>query len=426
MLVCFSHLRWDFVWQRPQHLLSRFAQSMEVVVVEEPISGAGGASLRVRHVGSNLVVLTPILPEDEGFPGGFGPQTNPLIRALLSAWIAERRDGQPVRPLHLAEAGTTLLPGTIAAGPEAWQLAIGEPGPIFWYYTPMALGAAPAGVAPALVVYDAMDELAMFRFAPKTLVEQEARLMAEADLVFAGGPSLYRARRDRHPAVHCFPSGVDAAHFSPIGASGNGHPALAGSRRPIAGFYGVIDERIDLDLVAGIAQLRPDWTIALVGPTAKISSQDLPQEPNIRFFGMRPYEELPAFLASFDVALLPFARNPATRFISPTKTLEYLAGGKPVVGTPIADVLDLYGDVVAFAETAPQFVSRIETLLAEPPAQQRVRQERSAVLLAYHSWDRIAQEMLTLMDTAVAAAAPPPVALGPTAPLDELYATGAA
>ena len=425
MLVCFSHLRWDFVWQRPQHLLSRFARQMEVVVVEEPAFAPGPASLRIASAGHNLTVVTPVLPEDAGLPGGYGPATNPLVRALLTEWFAGIASPTAVKAARGA-TGRGTANGRGIATMESPPLGLGVPGPIFWYYTPMALGAEPSGVRPSLVVYDAMDELAKFRFAPTALVEREARLMREADLVFTGGPSLYRARQDRHPSVHCFPSGVEAPHFAQATRPGFRHRELVGLDRPVVGFYGVIDERVDFDLIAGIAVARPEWTVALVGPTAKVAPDDLPQAPNIRYFGKRSYEELPAFLAGFDVAILPFARNEATQFISPTKTLEYMAGGKPIVSTPIADVIDLYGEVVAFAETPERFVSAIEGLLEEPAEVRRLRQNRAQVILARHAWDTIAGEMLALIDAALARAYPTLLPVVATATGERAYATGAA
>ncbi|HYO30543.1 MAG TPA: glycosyltransferase [Thermomicrobiales bacterium] len=425
MLVCFSHLRWDFVWQRPQHLLSRFARQMEIVVVEEPVFAPGPASLRIAQASHHLTVVTPVLPDDAGLPGGYGPATNPLVRALLTEWFERSTRPTAVKTTRAASGRATASGGGIATL-EPPALSLGVPGPIFWYYTPMALGAEPAGVRPSLVVYDAMDELAKFRFAPPALVEREARLMREADLVFTGGPSLYRARQGRHPSVHCFPSGVEAAHFAQATRPEFRHPELAGLDHPVVGFYGVIDERVDFDLISSIAAARPEWTIALVGPTAKVAPDDLPQAPKIRYFGKRSYDELPAFLAGFDVAILPFARNEATQFISPTKTLEYMAGGKPIVSTPIADVIDLYGEVVAFAETPDRFVSAIEDLLEEPAGARRLRQERAQTVLARHAWDTIAREMLALMDAALARAYPTLLPVVASAAGERAYATGAA
>lgn len=360
MLVCFSHLRWDFVWQRPQHLLTRFARTMPVYYVEEPESGHARPGLRVAEQ-DGVTVVTPLLPDGGN---GFGPATNDQIRALLAP---------------LAAPGSAIL----------------------WYLTPMAYGAEPRGLDPALVVFDAMDELANFNGAPRGLREREQALMACADLVFTGGPSLYEARKDRHPAVHCFPSGVETEHFA---QAANGIPRprdLASHPRPVLGYYGVIDERLDLGLIDSIAAARPDWTLALIGPVAKISRADLPQRRNIIYYGAQAYASLPSYLACFDVALLPFARNDATRFISPTKTLEYLAAGKPVVSTPIADVIDLYGDVVRFGATPEGFAAAIDALLHEDARARRQRETASRAIAAGHDWDSIASRMAGLMQEAI-------------------------
>ena len=394
-LVCFSHLRWGFVWQRPQHLLSRFARRIPVFVVEEPelVLGDGETALRVTQDGG-ITVITPLLPESPEPRWGFNPTTNPTISALLT-------------PLF-AELGLT---GFAASGVVAW------------YYTPMALGAEPAGFTPSLTIFDAMDELANFRGASRVLREREAALMADADLVFAGGPSLYEARKDRHPRVFCFPSGVEPAHFAQA-ANGVAHPAdLAALPGPILGFYGVIDERVDLALLAAVADARPDWTIAMIGPVVKIAEADLPQRPNIAYFGKRDYRELPGYLAGFDVALLPFARNEATRFISPTKTLEYMAGEKPIVSTPIRDVVDLYGAVVEFGETPAEIVAAVARALAETPASRARRVATGRAILAQHTWDAIAAAM---WDEIAAALAVPATRTGPAvAPVGLLAAAPA-
>jgi UDP-galactopyranose mutase len=360
MLVAFSHLRWGFVWQRPQHLLTRFAREMPVVVVEEPEYHLQGADVHVRH-DHGVTVVTPLLPlTDEQF--GFGNHVNGQISRLVEPFIRRGAD------------------------------------PILWYYTPMALGAEPSTVRPRLTVYDAMDDLASFRAAPPELRIREARVLSTVDLVFTGGPTLYRQRRDMHPSVHCFPSGVEAAHFASPKALR--HEGLSHQRSPILGYYGVIDERLDLDLLEEIADRRPDWTIALIGPVAKIDESTIPVRDNIVRFGQQAYDDLPAFLACFDVALMPFARNEATRAISPTKTLEYLAGGKPVVSTPITDVIALYGDAVEIAETGEEFVAAAESVLNRTSNADRQWRTRAARLVAAHDWDCIAESMLAVMSRA--------------------------
>jgi glycosyltransferase involved in cell wall biosynthesis len=254
-----------------------------------------------------------------------------------------------------------------------------------------------------------MDDLASFLGAPPELRDNERRLLAQADLVFTGGPTLYRARRDKHPAVHCFPSGVEGAHFAPSLSTFVPPEHLTMRPRPILGYYGVIDERLDLPLLAAIADVRPDWTIVLVGPVAKIDERTIPVRGNIVRFGQQAYRDLPGFLGSFDIALMPFARNDATRAISPTKTLEYLAGEKPVISTPIADVIDLYGDVVEIAATAPEFVAAAESLLNRSSDEQQVWQARAARLVMANDWDAIAADMLNVMAQARAATLLPAV-----------------
>ncbi len=385
-MIVFSHLRWSGVYQRPQHLLSRFARDIPVTVVEEPmflLEEGAAADLQVT-VENGVTVLTPILPIAPGLLSGFSedtlPDTTRLIAPSLLALAQEdaRRD----------RANGTPLTGR---------------GPIVWYYTPMALGALPDGIEPSLVVFDAMDDLASFRRAPQVLRDQEAAIYETADLIFAGGPSLYEARRDRHPSVHCFPSGVEAQHFARASDGLTPPPVLAALPRPVLGFYGVLDERIDFDLIAAVADARSEWSLALVGPLAKIDESDLPRRPNIAYFGQQRYADLPRFLAGFDVALLPFALNEATRSISPTKTLEYLAAEKPVVSTPIADVVSLYGDAVRVAADPAAFVTAVDAVLAESIADRRRRHAAGRAHLLEHDWDAIADGMATLMVETLAA-----------------------
>lgn len=365
-LLCFCHLRWSFVWQRPQHLLTRIGKIHPVYLIEEPQLGQHGEEpnlLESRDTG--VTILTPVLPASAHSGGGFDAKNNREIRTLLSRYFRDELENTDV---------------------------------IAWYYTPMAYGALPHDLNPTVTVFDAMDELSKFRGAPKALRDQERTLMQTADLVFAGGPSLHEARTFLHPRAFCFPSGVEADHFRP---SETECPAdIAGLPGPIVGFYGVLDERIDFDLVGGIADKRPGWTILMIGPQAKISESDLARRPNIHYLGMRSYDDLPRYLAHFDAAILPFALNEATRFISPTKTLEYLAGGKPVVSTAIKDVVDLYGEVIEVASTPEAFVEGIERLWNEPVRERTSRAVEIQRILAQHDWDNIAVNMLKLIHDA--------------------------
>ncbi len=319
VLICFSHLRWDFVFQRPQHLMNRFAATHAVHVWEEPVfvPSLVEPHLETRIARKNLTVVTPHLAEG-------------LSEEVVEAQIKRLLDSYP--PAQVAE--------------------------VAWYYTPMMLPFSQQ-LEPACTVYDCMDELANFRFAPPRLLDLESELFERADLVFTGGYSLYEAKRERHPSVHPFPSSVDIAHFSQARAIPTENTI------PVFGFYGVLDERFDIDLLAAIADARPDWRFVMVGPIVKISPDELPKRKNILYPGPASYEDLPGLLAEWDVALMPFAINDATRFISPTKTPEYLAAGKPVVSTPVRDVIRHYGRLegVRIAATPDEFVSGCEAAL---------------------------------------------------------------
>jgi protoporphyrinogen oxidase/glycosyltransferase involved in cell wall biosynthesis len=358
-IVVFSHLRWDYVFQRPQHLLTRLAQHYPVLFVEEPVHDDGKPFMHKTSPSPNLTVCQAHTPVANG---GFHDDQIPVLQPMLA----------------------DLIP----------------PGerPIVWFYTPMALPLL-QGLDPSLVIYDCMDELASFKNPPKQLLQRETALLNLADLVFAGGPSLYEAKRTRHPSVHCFPSSVDVAHFGQALDRSRSHLAQAAIPHPRLGFYGVIDERFDTGLVAALADAHPEWQVVLAGPVAKIGQHELPQRPNIHYLGQQPYEALPQLLAGWDVCLLPFALNEATKFISPTKVLEYMAAELPIVSTPIADVATPYGDVVAIAEGPQEFVAACEAALALEPAQREALAEAMRDVVARTSWDATAQQMRELMQT---------------------------
>jgi len=374
LLLCFSHLRWSYVWQRPQQLMSRFTAHYRVIFVEEPIQAAGNfaSTLSVQET-DGVTVLTPLLPASQG-GAGYGKQANETIRGLLTEWLSGRDSGRR---------------------------------PVVWYWTPLALGACPESLSNALIVFDAMDELSAFRFASEDLVRQEAALLRRADLVFTGGPSLYRARCARHPRVSCFPSGVDSAHYQQA-VSKRKAPRMNALH---LGYVGVLDERIDFDLIEQIADARPNWKISLVGPTAKIAPEAVPQRPNIVSHGMRPYDELPGLMATFDVGLLPLALNDATRFISPTKTLEYLAAGLPAVSTPVHDVVELYDDCVEIVDGVEEAVTAAERLAAATPADIAARARSARAHLVRRSWDATVAAMTELIErSARSESLAPPVA----------------
>lgn len=379
VLLVFSHLRWNFVYQRPQHLLSRLAGRWRVVFVEEPVHSDGPAWLEVRQIAPLLQVLVPHTPVHAP---GFHDDQLAAVQMLLEARFAAEH-------LHVDVA---------------------------WLYTPMALPLVEA-VSPACVIYDCMDELSAFKDAPRQLRQRESALMKRAAVVLTGGPSLYEARRDLHHHVVCLPSAVDAAHFDPTRLKPDSPEAAEVDRlqgalpAPRLGYFGVIDERLDTALVAALADAHPEWSVVMAGPVVKISEASLPQRANLHWLGMQPYERLPYLLAGWDVALMPFALNESTRFISPTKTLEYMAGGKPVVSTAIADVISLYGHTVSVADGPGTFVQACEALLAQSPATLAEHREAMADTVARFSWDRSADTVHELLSQALRLARPEALAV---------------
>jgi len=324
-IICFSHLRWNFVYQRPQHLMGLFAKRSRVFFIEEPVFDMPFTECLIeKDKETNVYVVTPHVMGTPSYEEAMNAQ-----RTLLEALF-------------------------LKAEMEHY---------IFWYYTPMALPFTDH-LQPLAVVYDCMDELSAFKGAPRELVPLEEQLMDKADVVFTGGHSLYEAKKNRHDNIFPFPSSIDNNHFSQARTLTDNPTDQVNIPEPRLGFYGVIDERFDTELVRKIAALRPDFHYVFIGPIVKIDTDNLPQAPNIHYLGPKMYKELPAYLAQWEIAIMPFAINESTRYISPTKTPEFLSGGKPVISTPIRDVVTPYGDLglVHIAESAEEFITAADEI----------------------------------------------------------------
>ncbi|HEY0432282.1 MAG TPA: glycosyltransferase family 1 protein, partial [Chitinophagaceae bacterium] len=347
VLICLSHLRWNFVYQRPQHLMARFAQLMTVYFVEEPVFGDHRDEYRIERQG-NVFVVVPCLSA-EGDAQTIPVRLNKVLHQLIASEDISRY--------------------------------------ILWYYTPMALRFT-NDLAPSLVVYDCMDELSAFRFAPPELKDLERQMFEKADIVFTGGRSLYDRKKEWHHNIYPLPSSIDRDHFAQARNIPRDPADQADIPRPRFGFYGVIDERFDIDLIAAVAAEKRGWHFILVGPVVKIDPDILPQRSNIHYTGSRGYAELPAYLAGWDIAIIPFVRNESTEFISPTKTPEYLAAGKPVISTSIKDVVDPYevNGLVRIADDPDNFIAAAEAILANGMGANWARDVE--LFLSGTSWDR--------------------------------------
>jgi len=360
-LICFSHLRWGFVFQRPQHLMGRFARHNRVFFFEEPIF-EGDAHVLRRSVcaETGVHIVTPVLP------AGTESSAPIFLRLLLDSLLAVER-----------------IKSFMA-----------------WFYTPMALEFS-SHLTPVATVYDCMDELSMFKGAPPILCERERDLFQQADLVFTGGFNLFEAKRDRHPNIHPMPSSVDVPHFARARTGDFSPQDQKDLPRPRLGYAGVIDERMDMELLRQIAGLCPDWQLVMVGPVVKIDPATLPRFNNIHYLGMKSYQELPLYFSGWDVAMLPFALNDSTRFISPTKTPEYMAAGLPVVSTPIHDVVSPYGalNLVEIASDGPQFIQAARRQLESGKTLEA--RQRAEAFLADVSWDRTWSAMNELAGEAI-------------------------
>ncbi len=342
-LICFSQLRWNFVYQRPQHLLSRFALHMRVFFIEEPVGGPTD-DYKIEQPSANIWVITPQLqnPHDT-------ESYHEIIKKILDYAITNFE-----------------IKNYIA-----------------WYYTPMAYRFT-RHLNPSLTIFDCMDELSNFAFAPKELKDLEAELFSKSDVVFTGGNSLYEAKKDKHHNIYPFPSSIDKNHFMQARKLRN---QTSKAENPTIGFFGVVDERMDLKLLEETARLRPNWNFAVIGPVVKIDEATLPRLDNIQYVGMKSYQELPKFIATWNIAMMPFALNDSTKFISPTKTPEYLAAGLPVISTAIRDVVDPYGvnGLAYIVESPEEFIKAAEHILSSTRYDEWLKDVDG--FLANISWD---------------------------------------
>ena len=381
-IVVFSHLRWGFVWQRPQQFLSRFARKHPVLFIEEPffdVPEGTPARLELHRVMPNVTVACPHCPPSMS--------TDPNLPNRLRDWTREAIEsvngrGEFDQPLH-------------------------------WYYSPMDSTWSLGHFATRGIVYDCMDELSMFTGAPKSLVQNEARLMEHADIVFTGGYELWLSKRKQHPNVHFFGCGVEFEHFSKAQDPATPIPPdIDFVDRPIIGWFGVVDERVDYRLIAEMAQLRRDFSFVMVGPVVKVDPNLLPHAPNLHWLGGRDYQQLPNYCKAFDVCMMSFALNASTQFINPTKALEYLATGKPVISTPVRDVVRQYTEVVEIAGTAEEFVAAAVRALHEP---NRARIDAGVELAKSKSWEGTVAAMQGLIKEAISQRTAP----APVKPLEE-------
>lgn len=348
-MIVFSHLRWDFVYQRPQHLISRISNTYKTLFIEEPLfpgeNEAVGFDLEI--VSKNLNVLKPRVDSIENIPQ-----------------ILDRLNINHVK--------------------------------LVWFYSPSFLKIMDSVSADA-VIYDCMDELSLFKGAPENLRKQDQKLLNTADLVLTGGVSLFESKSKHSDNIYCFPSSVDYEHFSSAQNSIPIPPDIKSITKPIIGYIGVIDERIDMDLLKKSAELLPEYDFVMIGPLAKITENDLAKAENIHYLGMKDYDDLPNYLKSFDIAMMPFALNDSTRFISPTKTLEYMAAGKPIVSTAIKDVTRFYSDCISIVNSAGDFKNAVETIRDSCSTKQEKREKRFEEILQKTSWDHTASEMIKLI-----------------------------
>ena len=356
-IIVFSHFRWDFTYHRSQHLLTRLAENYKIVFIEEPVFHDGDSFFETSASGENVTVLKPHTPVTAT---GFHDEQLPHLIKLMR------------------------------------QLVVLDEEHIAWFFTPMALPLLQE-LQPAAVIYDCVDELSACKDSPRQMLQRENALLKVADLVFSASPSLYRTKRERHSNVHCFPGSVETIHFEQALDRSHTHPAHEDVPGPRLGFYGVIDERIDMPLIEALAEAHPLWQIVMAGPITSIDPVTLPKRHNIHYLGQQRYEALPHLLAGWNVCLLPFALDESTHSASLDRILEYMAAGLPVVSTAIVDVMELYGDVVSVAGTHKEFVRACEQALLTTPEENKGQISRTKELISATSWDTTAEKMHELI-----------------------------
>ena len=357
-LVCFSHLRWDFVFQRPQHLLTKFSSVYRIFYIEEPICNSPDEKFSLIPDGKGIWIVKTYLKGDYNETDCYIRQRK-LLKILFATMNIHRY--------------------------------------MLWFYTPMALPLT-EDMSADLIIYDCMDELANFKFAQAGLPQLEESLISRSDLIFTGGKSLYNKKKDMHPHVHCFANSIDKHHFAKAQKFEKDPADQKEIPYPRLGFFGVLDERLDIELLKNMCEFRPDWHFIMIGPVVKISEEQLPRADNIHYLGSKKYENLPEYLAGWDIALLPFAINESTEYISPTKTPEYLAALKPVISSPVKDVVDPYGNsgLVEIASTAEEFISAAEILLNS--GERTAWKNDVKQCLSKTSWEMTFQNMLKLIN----------------------------
>lgn len=360
-IIVHSHLGWDWVWQRPQQFLSRFSKRHQILFVEGPVPSEEVAepTSELREVTEfpNITIMRSKMPASRWFDG---------------AWVDKER---------------RRLVQELLAGP----LGLRFRDPVQWFYDPMAVTAFAGHMGERAIVFDCMDQLSQFKGAPKELIRRERELLTIADVVFAGGPKIGRDKIKYNANTHSYGCGVDVKHFGTARSKNTEIPAdVANLPGPIFGFFGVVDERMDYDLVARLADAHPHGSVVIIGPMTKVDPATIPQRPNLHWLGGRDYSLLPAYVKAFDVCLMPFAINEATEYINPTKALEYMATGKPIVSTPIEDVVLQFSGVVKISQSSEEFVALCTEAATNPDA---AGIKRGRDLASRNSWESIVEAM---------------------------------
>jgi len=373
-IICFSHLTWDRnLFQRPQQLMLRFSKRFNVLYVSGYSCRQFFIDLFRRkkthsyHVTDNLAVYSPFaLPPIKKYSS----ITIRLNKILLS-FLVKRR----LKKLKFKD-------------------------PILWIYHPRYIDAI-GKFKEELIIYDCMDDftslLSDYEDRERNIKDERA-LLKKADMVFAGGYSIAELKRDSREHIHVFPSAVEIYHFKKARSDNLEMPDdITDIPHPILGYWGAIDERVDHELLKRLAMKHPEWSIVLLGPIVRHKAGDLSylkEIKNIFWLGPKDYSLLPNYAKAFDVCLIPFVLSREGKFLSPTKTLEYLATGKPVVSTPITDVVRFYDGVVGIADGPDEFGMAVRRCMEEDNASMK---QKRICFTENKSWEDTAEKMEKLI-----------------------------
>jgi glycosyltransferase involved in cell wall biosynthesis len=377
-IICFAH-DWGGDPTSKTHIMRLLAKKSRVlwvnsIAMRRPVASKSDARrliTKLRRAFAGCVEVEPNIFV-----------VNPLVLPLPGSALAQRLNG-------------VLLERSLRRTLSKLSFAR----PILWTFLP-TMNRLVGRLGERLLVYHCVDKYSEFSGVPRdAIVAMERDLVKRADLVFTSAARLLEECRPLNPHTHFITHGVDTAHFGRALDPQTPVPDdLAGIRKPVAGFFGLIADWVDLPLIRSLARERPDWSFVLIGKAAT-DLAPLQGLSNVHWLGQKPYTELPGYCRGFDVALIPFVQNELTLRVNPLKLREYLAAGLPVVSTPLPEI-SRYDGLVRLATRREEFIGGIEAALAERSPELAGRRFEA---MRGESWEARVADMARLIDERVRA-----------------------